>query len=144
MRILILVISFIVLGSVTQPIYANNPVISITNSEKSNYIITTGVSNYVQVIIMTAAEMKKEESEQIGKFQIVLYGAAVKQFADKVEGQKLVDMAKKAGATIILCDFALKHFGITRESLPKGLEFVHNAFNYNLIKKKEGYIVLTV
>jgi len=144
MRILILLVSFIVLGQTVQPIYANNPIVSNTNNKTTNYIVTTDVYSYVPVIIMTAAEMKKEEGTQFGKFQIVIYGEAVKQFADKEEGQKLVDMAKASGATIILCDFALIHFKISRKSLPKGLEFIHNAFKYNLNMQKKGYFVLGV
>lgn len=144
MRVLILLVLFTVLGQTVNPIYANNPIVSATNIKVNNYIMTTGVPGYVPVIIMTAAEMKSKEGEKFGKFQIVIYGEAVKQFADKDAGQKLVDMAKAAGATIILCDFALIHFGISRESLPKGLEFVQNAFTYNLDMLKEGYFVLGV
>ena len=144
MRILILVVSFMFLGYTVQPVYANNPEVKISTLKVDNYIMTTGVANYVPVMIMTAAEMRKEEGKQVGEFQIVLYGAAVKQFADKEAGQKLVDMAKEAGAKIVLCDFALKHFGIDSASLPKGLEYVHNAFKYGLNMKVKGYITLSV
>lgn len=144
MRILILLILFTALGQTAHPIYANNLIVSTTNIEVNNYIMTTGVPGYVPVIIMTAAEMKSKEGEKFGKFQVVIYGEAVKQFADKEAGQKLVDMAKASGATIILCDLALKHFGISKESLPEGLEFVENAFTYNLDMLKEGYYVLGV
>jgi intracellular sulfur oxidation DsrE/DsrF family protein len=144
MRILILLVLFTVLGQTAHPIYANNPIVSTTNIDVNNYIMTTGVPGYVPVIIMTAAEMKSKEGEKFGEFQVVIYGEAVKQFADKDAGQKLVDMAKASGATIILCELALKHFGISRESLPEGLEFVENAFTYNLDMLKEGYFVLGV
>lgn len=144
MRVLILLVLFTVLGQTAQPIYANNPIVSTTNIEVNNYIMATGVPGYVPVIIMTAAEMKSKEGEKFGKFEVVLYGEAVKQFADKDAGQKLVDMAKASGATIILCDFALKHFGISKESLPEGLEFVDNAFTYNLDMLKKGYYVIGV
>ncbi|HEY9170317.1 MAG TPA: DsrE family protein [Lutibacter sp.] len=144
MRVLILLVLFTVLGQTTLPIYANNPIESTSNIEVNNYIMTTGVPGYVPVIIMTAAEMKLKEGEKFGKFEVVLYGEAVKQFAEKDGGQKLVDMAKASGATIILCDFALKHFGISRESLPEGLEFIENAFTYNLDMIKAGYHVLGV
>jgi intracellular sulfur oxidation DsrE/DsrF family protein len=134
------------LGQTTQPIYANNPIEkNINNKVKvNNYIITTGVPGYVPVMIMTSAELKAEEGDKFGKFEVVVYGEAVKQFADKKAGQKLVEMAKVSGATIVLCDFALKHFGISKESLPKGLKFVKNAFTYNLKKQKEGFFVLGV
>jgi len=144
MRILILVVSFLILGLNTQPVSANNPIITNMPNEVNNYIMTTGVANYVPVMIMTAAEMKKEEGQKFGEFQIVIYGAAVKQFADKEEGQKLVNMAKEAGATIVLCEFALKHLGIEKESLPEGLDYVHNAFKYNLNMETKGFIVLSV
>lgn len=144
MRILILLVSFMLLGQTTQPIYANNPIENNINNKVNNYIITTGVPGYVPVMIMTSAELMAEEGENFGKFEVVVYGEAVKQFADKEAGQKLVDMAKASGATIVLCDFALTHFGISRESLPEGLEFVKNAFTYNLKKQKEGFFVLGV
>ena len=144
MRVLILVILFMVLGQTAQPIYANSPIVSSTNIKVNNYIMTTGVPGYVPVIIMAAAEMKSKEGEKFGKFQVVIYGEAVKQFADKDAGQKLIEMAKASGATIILCDLALQHFGISKESLPKGLEFVQNAFMYNLNMLKENYFVLGV
>jgi len=145
MRILILVVSFLVFSFNPQPVHSGNPVVNNTSIEAiNNYIMTTGVANYIPAMIITAAEMKKEEGEQFGDFQIVVYGAAVKLFADKAEGQKLVDMAKEAGATIVLCEFALKHFGIERESLPDGIEYVNNAFKYNLNMKIKGYTVLSV
>ncbi len=139
-----LLVLFTVLGQTVQPIYANNPIVSTTNNEVVNYIMTTGVPGYVPVLIMTSAEMMSKEGEKFGRFEVVLYGAAVKQFADKEAGQKLVDMAKTSGATIILCDFALMKYGISRESLPKGLEFIPNVFTYSLDMIKEGYIVLGV
>ena len=144
MRILILLVSFMLLGQTAQPMYANNPIENNINNKVNNYIITTGVPGYVPVMIMTSAELMAEEGENFGRFEVVVYGEAVKQFADKEAGQKLVDMAKASGATIVLCDFALKHFGISRESLPEGLEFVENAFTYNLKKQKEGFFVLGV
>ncbi len=144
MRILILLVSFMLLGQTAQPIYANSPIENNINHKVNNYIITTGVPGYVPVMIMTSAELMAEEGKNFGKFEVVVYGEAVKQFADKEAGQKLVDMAKASGATIVLCEFALKHFGISRESLPEGLEFVENAFTYNLKKQKEGFFVLGV
>ena len=145
MRILILVVSFLVFTINPQQVYSSNSVVKNTSIiEVNNYIMTTGVANYIPVMIMTAVEIKKEEGKQFGDFQVVVYGAAVKIFADKAEGQKLVEMAKDAGVTIVLCDFALKHFGIERESLPEGLEYIHNAFKYNFDMKAKGYIVLSV
>lgn len=144
MRILILLVSFMLLGQTAQPIYANNPIEHNINHKVNNYIITTGVPGYVPVMIMASAELMAEEGENFGKFEVVVYGEAVKQFADKESGQKLVDMAKASGATIVLCEFALTHFGISRESLPEGLKFVKNAFTYNLKKQKEGFFVLGV
>jgi len=144
MRVLILLVSFMFLGQTVQPIHANNPIEKNINNKVNNYIITTGVSGYVPVMIMSSAELMAEEGDNFGKFEVVIYGEAVKQFADKEAGQKLVDMAKASGATIVLCDFALIHFKISRESIPKGVKFVKNAFTYNLKKQKEGYIVLGV
>lgn len=144
MRALFLLVSFMLLGQAVQPLHANNPIEKNTIKKVDNYIIATGVSGYVPVMIMTSAELKAEEGESFGKFEVVIYGEAVKQFADKEAGQKLVDMAKASGATIVLCDFALIHFKISRESIPEGVKFVKNAFTYNLKKQKEGYIVLGV
>lgn len=111
---------------------------------KADYIMTTGVPGYVPAILMTAAEMRKEEGALPGVFQVVLYGEAVKQFADPEEGVKLIQMAEEAGAEIILCEFALKKYGISKDQLPKGLKFVGNAFQYTLNMQKKGYYVLSV
>lgn len=144
MRSLLLVLLF-ALSFSTQSIEATNKVEpAVVTSEINNYLMTTGVANYIPVMIMTAAEMKKEEGKQFGEFEVVIYGAAVKLFTDKAEGEKLIAMAKEAGVKIVLCDFALKHLGISQDELPDGLIFVHNAFKYALNKKTEGFTVLSV
>lgn len=144
MRSLLLVLVFF-LGFTTQTIEATNKVEpTVVTTKINNYIMTTGVSNYIPVMIMTAAEMKKEEGKQFGEFEVVIYGAAVKLFTDKAEGEKVIAMAKEAGVKLILCDLALKHLGISQKELPDGLTYVHNAFKYVLNKKTEGFTVLSV
>ena len=103
MRSLLLVLVF-ALSFSTQTIEAANKVEPTgVISETNNYLMTTGVSNYIPVMIMTAAEMKKEEGKQFGDFEVVIYGAAVKFFTDKAEGEKMIAMAKEAGVKIVLC-----------------------------------------
>ncbi len=109
-----------------------------------SYLMTTGVEGYVPAIILTAAQMQEDEKGQITSFEIVVYGEAVKQFAEKTKGTELVQKAKAAGADIILCEFALKKFGIDKKDLPDGLKFVGNAFQYSFKQMKKKVYVLSV
>lgn len=122
--------------------HSETPSLEISVQKVNNYVMSTGVSGYVPAIIMTAADMKNEEGKAFGDFQIVIYGEAVKQFADPTEGPKLVKMAKEAGAKLVLCEFALKKFGIDKSQLPIGLDYVGNAFKHAINLQKKGYFAL--
>lgn len=109
---------------------------------KSNYLMTTGVSHYIAPMIMTAAEMRKEQGSNLGKFELVIYGEAVKVFYKNPKAKDLLKQAKKANVDIILCEFALKKFEISKNDLSKQLKYVDNAFKYSLNAQREGYIAL--
>lgn len=143
MKTLLFLMSLIFSCQLTQPVLAQK-VTKTTAVTNNNYLMTTGVPGYVPAILMTAAEIKKAEGSSLGAFQVVLYGEAVKQFADPEEGTKLIKMAEEAGAEIILCEFALKKFGIAKDQLPAGLKFVGNAFQHSLNMQKKGFYILSV
>lgn len=109
---------------------------------RNNYVMSTGVAGYVPAIIMTAVEMKKEEGSSFGDFQIVIYGEAVKQFGQKEEAEKLIEMAKNAGAKLVLCEFAMQKFNMDKSLLPAGLDYVGNAFKHAITLQKQGYYAL--
>lgn len=137
---------FIALSLLTAPLLIANPtvdpVVTQAVAKVNNYVMSTGVPGYVPAIIMTAADMKKEEGKNFGDFQIVIYGEAIKQFADPTEGPKLVAMAKEAGAKLVICEFAMQKYGITKAQFPTGLDYVGNAFKHAIGLQKKGYYSL--
>lgn len=135
----IVMLSFIALTLLPEAVAQTHPTVA---TAKYNYVMMTGVEDYVPAIIMTAAEMKQAEGEAYGDFQVLVYGAAVKQFADVTKGSALVKSAQEANATIVLCKFAVDKYGIDEKKLPKGVNFVGNAFMHGVELQKKGYISL--
>lgn len=116
----------------------------VAAKQPNNYMMSTGAAPYLEAIMITAADLKKEEGAAFGDFQILVYGQAVKLFVDPTEGPKLIAQAKELGAKLVLCEMALQKMGIAKSALPKGLDYVGNAFKHALDLQKKGYYSLSL
>jgi intracellular sulfur oxidation DsrE/DsrF family protein len=91
--------------------------------------------------IMTATEMKKERPNIT--FEIVIMGQVV-QDLNKEELRTELDAANKAGIKLIVCEFALKVFGIELKSLPSYIQGTPNAHKYMFQLQENNYNSLSI
>ncbi|MDR2223219.1 MAG: hypothetical protein LBE34_10825 [Flavobacteriaceae bacterium] len=91
--------------------------------------------------IMTATEMKKERPTIT--FEIVIMGPVV-QDLNKEELRTELDAANKAGIKLVVCEFALKVFGIELKSLPSYIQGTPNAHKYMFQLQENKYNTLSI
>lgn len=107
--------------------------------EKNNYVVLTKKIPQLQPILITAEELKKEDGNNFGDFQVIVCGQTVKGLTNKEELKKYFDRAKKAGVSINACGFSLKKFDVDPEKIPSEMEIVENGILYDFQLQKKGY-----
>lgn len=111
----------------------------IENAVKSDgkYALQVDNSNYLKVSIITGAEYKTKSPDI--QFDIVLVGSVVKELADDKELLPFIIQAEKAGVRIVVCEFAMKKLGVSKEDLPKSVYTTPNGFTYMFGLQESGY-----
>lgn len=109
------------------------------DTEKNNYVVLTKQIPQLQPILITAEELKKEDGNKFGDFQVIVCGQTVQGLTDKDELKKYFDRAKKAGVSIKACGFSLKKFGVDPEKIPSEMEIIENGILYDFQLQKKGY-----
>lgn len=105
----------------------------------NNYVVLTKKIPQLQPILITAEELKAEDGEKFGNFEVIVCGETVKGLTEKEELQKYLDRAKKTGVKIKACGFSLRKFGVDPSKIPEALEIVENGILYNFRLQKKGY-----
>src|SRR5690554_1243666 len=109
------------------------------DTNKKNYVVLTKKVQQLKPIYLASEEMKAEDGENYGEFQIVFCGKDIPQLADKELMKPHLEMLKKGGVKLIACGFSLKRFGVDPKALPIGIDIVDNGIAYSLKLKKRGF-----
>ena len=105
----------------------------------NNYVVLTKKIPQLQPILITAEELKAEDGEKFGNFEVIVCGETVKGITEKEELQKYLDRAEKTGVKIKACGFSLKKFGVDPNKIPEAMEIVENGILYNFRLQKKEY-----
>ena len=111
--------------------------------EKNNYVVSTTKIPQLQPILLTAEALKKEDGEKFGDFQIVMYGANVKELTDKKAMEKYSSKAKAEGVNIYVCKISIDRLGIAPEDMHEYIQVVDHAYTHMIqLQKNKNYYSL--
>ncbi|MVX35039.1 hypothetical protein [Myroides sp. LoEW2-1] len=91
--------------------------------------------------IMTASEMIKDNPAV--KFEIVIMGQMVQEL-NNAELKPELDAADKAGIKLVVCEFALKVYGVELKDLPSYFIGTPNAHKYMFQLQEKNYNTLSI
>lgn len=121
--------------------YNKNTAVEIQKTNGTQYAMLVQNEKSLRSAIMTASEMKTDN--QNIQFEIVIMGAVVQQ----LNNQELLPELQKAntlGIKLVVCEFALKVFGLELKNLPSFLIGTPNAHKYMFLLQEKKYNTLSI
>lgn len=110
---------------------------------KNNYVVSTTKIPQLQPIILTAESLREEDGENYGDFQIVMYGANVKELTNKEKMEAYTTKAKAAGVEILVCKISLERLNIDPADLHGDIKIVEHAYTHLIqLQKNKNYYSL--
>ncbi|UAB84398.1 DsrE family protein [Zunongwangia sp. SCSIO 43204] len=131
-KILFILTTLTILFSINTQAQRHNP-------DKNNYVVLTKKIPQLQPILITAEELKTEDGNNFGDFQVIVCGQTVKGLSDKVAMKKFIDRAQKTGVSLKACGFSLNKFGVDPQEIPSEMDIVENGILHNFQLQKKGY-----
>ena len=116
--------------------------ISKQNTEQHNYVVMTKNVQQIYPILLAAEELKKEDGENFGVFEVIVCGKNIGDLTDSNKIEKLYERAEKLGVSIIACGFSLNRFKVEKSKLPEGMRVVENGILHSLNLQKKNYYSL--
>jgi intracellular sulfur oxidation DsrE/DsrF family protein len=109
-------------------------------TKQNNYVVLTKKISQLQPILLTAENLKKEDGNAFGDFQVIICGKTVNQLSNKELIDGFIEKAKAINVKIVVCGLSLKKFKIDKSVVPKPIEIVKNGLLYNFRLQKKGYL----
>ncbi|KUF43448.1 hypothetical protein HX017_03430 [Myroides marinus] len=145
MRKLVLAIALCSIVSVQAVAHTvNNELSNIVYEQETKgdkYAILVQSIKNLRSSIMTGSEIKKTNPK--ADFQIVIMGQMVQELNNK-ELRSELDAANKAGIKLVVCEFALKVYGVTLNDLPLYFIGTPNAHKYMFQLQENDYNTLSI
>lgn len=104
-----------------------------------NYVVLTKKVPQLQPILITAENLKEEDGEHFGKFEVIICGKEIGDITDASKMKEFLTKAEKLGVELVACGFSLNKFKVDKESVPKEMKIVENGILYNFQLQKKGY-----
>lgn len=92
--------------------------------------------------IMTATEIK--QSNPKSDFEIVIMGQMVLELSTDKDLQEAFKVAKQYGVQLRVCEFAMKVYGVSMDSINPYIKGTPNAHKYMFQLQERGYNVLSI
>ncbi|QAA80503.1 hypothetical protein EI546_01605 [Aequorivita sp. H23M31] len=137
-----IILSFILVGANAQKMTSRQA--QEQKQELSNYIVLTQSVEQLEPILMAATQLMKEDEKAFGDFQIVLYGKEVATLTDENIAEKYAKMFDEMEIRLMVCELSLKKYSNNSGKLSNYIKTVDNAFSYNLMLQKKGFLSLTL
>lgn len=112
------------------------------SSEKQNYVVLTKKVPQLKPILLTAKDLKAEDGDNFGEFEIIVCGKTVEELTDSETMKSYLTEAKSLGVKINACGFSLKKFDVDVTKLPEGIRVVKNGILYDFQLQKKGFMSL--
>lgn len=112
------------------------------SSEKHNYVVLTKKVPQLKPILLTAKDLKEEDGDNFGEFELIVCGKTVEELTDSETMKSYLTEAKSLGVKINACGFSLKKFDVDVSKLPEGIRVVKNGILYDFQLQKKGFMSL--
>lgn len=112
------------------------------DTETFNYVVTAKNIRQIHGTLLTAKDLKKEDANSFGNFEIIVCGKDVGELTDPDKINEIYKRANEQGVELIACGFSLNKFKVDRKKLPKGMRIVENGILHNLQLQTKNYINL--
>lgn len=143
-RFLIALLVFV--GSVLYtPVVAQSAnVTAVEKAIKKNgkYAILVPSANYFQAAVMTGQTLKASNPKI--EFQIVLISSLVKDLAREESLKPFIEMSEKAGISLVVCEFAMKHFDIKKSDYHSSIHTTPDGFGYMFGLQEMGFKTISL
>ncbi len=109
------------------------------HGSEHNYVVLTKKVPQLQPILITAENLKEEDGEHFGKFEVIICGKEIGDITDASKMQKFISKAEKLGVQLVACGFSVNKFKVNKKTIPKQMKVVENGILYNFQLQKKGY-----
>lgn len=92
--------------------------------------------------IMTASEIK--QSNPKADFEIVIMGQMVQELSSDKDLQEAFKIAEQYGVQLLVCEYAMKVYGVRMDSINPYIKGTPNAHKYLFQLQERGYNVLSI
>ncbi|MCP9200490.1 sulfur reduction protein DsrE [Gramella sp. GC03-9] len=114
------------------------------HAEEHNYVVLTKKVPQLEPILITAENLKTEDGDHFGDFQVIICGKNIADITDPGKMEKFIAKAEKLGVQLVACGFSLNKFGVDRKEVPESIKTVENGILYNFQLQKKGYKSLSL
>ena len=108
------------------------------NTKNKNYIVLTRNVEQLKPIILAAKDLKLEDGNKSGVFEVVICGKTIKNLENAELMGPFLKLAKENGVQIIACGFSLNKFKVDRKIISSTIKVVENGILYNFQQQKKG------
>ena len=114
------------------------------NLEKTNYLVLSKNIQQLKPVMLTAAELAKQDGNNYGEFYVIFCGKTVQGITKDNDFLSLAQEAKEQNLKVFVCGLSLKKFGIDPKDIPKTMEVTENGILDGFQLTKKGFITLTI
>ncbi|TXE07367.1 DsrE family protein [Gelidibacter salicanalis] len=142
---LFLMILVVVGSAVFTPTNAQtSSVIESENSVKKDgkYALLVSNARYFQAAVRTGESLKANAPEM--DFEVVLVGQVVKDIVTDVSLTKTIELSKKLGIRLVVCEAAMNHMQLKKSDYHSAIEFTPDGFIYIFGLQESGYKTITL
>lgn len=114
------------------------------NLEKTNYLVLSKNIQQLKPVMLTAAELAKQDGNNYGEFYVIFCGKTVQELSKDNDFLSLAKQAKEQNLKVFVCGLSLQKFGIDPKDIPKTMEVTENGILDGFQLTKKGFITLTI
>ncbi len=146
MRNQFLMIVFVFVGSVmyTPATAQSLSVSAVENAVKKDgkYAILVPNARYFQAAVMTGETLKTNNPNM--DFEIVVVSAVAKDLVTDDSLKSFIKISEKVGIRIVVCESAMKHFGVKKSDYHPTIETTPDGFAYMFGLQESGYKTISL
>ncbi len=143
-RFLITLLVFLGLVLYTPATAQSASVAAVENAVKQNgkYAILVPNARYFQAAVMTGQTLKANNPKM--DFQIVLISSVVKDLATEESLNSFIEISKKVGIRIVVCEFAMKNQEMKKSEYHSSIHTTPDGFAYMFDLQELGFKTISL
>ncbi|MGD9558841.1 MAG: hypothetical protein AB7V25_17575 [Mangrovibacterium sp.] len=112
--------------------------------QNRNYIVLAKQLAQLELIFLTAQELKEKDGVKTNDFQALICGKEVTELTDPQKMAPLIKRAEESGVQLVVCGFSLSMFKVDRRLIPDPIKIVDNGLLHAIELQQKGYISVSL